>query len=79
MTHLTDAENFIDVFTNFGGFPLNTDTFDVLEEFSCHLYGHIKQNGVHEAIILHFEENCIERHLGNIKSVEPRMLKSLAG
>ena len=79
MTHSTDAEKFIDVFTNLGGFPLNTDTFDVLEELSCHLCGHIKQIDVHEAIVLHFEENYIERHLGNIKSVEPRMLKSLAG
>ena len=54
---------------------MNTDTFDVLEEFTCHLYGH-KQNDVHEIIKLHVEEkakaNCFETPLGNIISVEPR-------
>ena len=27
----------VDVFLNLGDFPLNIDTFDVLEEFICHL------------------------------------------
>ena len=49
--------------------------FDVLEEFTYHFYGHVKQNDVHEVIKLHFEEktkpNCTERPVGNIKSVEP--------
>ena len=57
-------EKFVDTFTNLGDFPLNTDKLDVLEKFTCYLYGHIKQNDVHEVIKLHFEEktkpNCIE-------------------
>ena len=64
----------VDVFTNLGDFLLNTDTSDALEEFTCHLYGQVKQNGVLEVIKLHCEEktkpDCIERPLGNIKSVE---------
>ena len=68
-------EKFVDVFTNLGDFPLNTDTLDVLEEFTCHLYSHVKQNDIYEVTKLRFVEktkpNCIERPLGNIKSVEP--------
>ena len=51
-------ENFGDVFTNLGDFPLNTDMLNVLmEEFTCHLYGHVKQNDIHEVIKCHFEQN----------------------
>ena len=39
---------FLDAFTNLGDFPLNTDTLDVLEGCTCHLYGHAKQNEGHE-------------------------------
>ena len=57
---------------------MNTDTFDVLEEFTRHLYGHVKQNDMHAVIKLHFEEktkpNCIETPLGNIKPVEQTSL-----
>ena len=35
-------EKFVDVFTNLVDFLLSTDTLDVLEEFTCHLYGHVK-------------------------------------
>ena len=35
--------------------PLNTDTLDVLKEFACHLYGHVKQNYIREVIRFHFE------------------------
>ena len=31
-------EKFVDVFTNLGDFLWNTDTLNVLEEFTCHLY-----------------------------------------
>ena len=68
-------EKIVDVYTNLGDFLLNTDTLDILEEFACHLYGHVKQNDVHEVIKLHYVEknklNCIERPSRNIKSVEP--------
>ena len=41
---------------------LNIDTLDVYEEFTYHLYGHVKQNDLHEVIKFHFEEktkpNC---------------------
>ena len=44
-------------------------------ELTCHLYGHVKENDVHEVIKRHLEEktkpNCIKTALGNIKSVEP--------
>lgn len=67
-------KQFVDVFTNLEHFPLSTDTFYVLEEFTCPLCGHIQQNDVHEVIKLHFEKKtklkCNERPLGNIKSVE---------
>ena len=53
---------FVDVFTNVGDFSLNIDTLDVYEEFTYHLYGHVKQNDLHEVIKFHFEEktkpNC---------------------
>ena len=29
---------------------------DVLEEFICHLRGHVNQNDVHEVVKLYFEE-----------------------
>ena len=71
-------QKFVDVFTNLIDFPLNTDTFDVLQQFTCHLYGHAKQNDISEVIKLHFEgktkPNCTERPLGNIKSVEQTSL-----
>ena len=74
---------FADVFTILTDFPLNTDTLDLLEKFKCHLYGHLKQNDIHEFIKLHFEEKCkpdyIERPLGNIKSVEPATFSSCRG
>ena len=61
-------QKLVDVFTNLGDSPLNTDTFDVLEEFTCHLYSHVKQNDIYEVTKLHFEEktkpNCIEKPLG---------------
>ena len=47
-------KKFVDVFINLGDFPWNTDTFDVLEEFSCCLYSYVKQNDVHEVTELHF-------------------------
>ena len=57
---------FVDVFTNLGDFPLDTDTLSVFKE-SCYFYRHVKQNDVHEVIKLHFDEktkpNCIERPL----------------
>ena len=60
-------KKFVGVFTNPGDFTLNTDTFDVLEEFTCYLLGHLKQNDLHDVIKLHFEEktkhNCIQKHL----------------
>ena len=31
-------EKFVDVFTNLGEFLSNTDTLNVLEEFTCNLY-----------------------------------------
>ena len=34
-------KQFVDVFTNLEHFPLSTDTFYVLEEFTCSLCGHI--------------------------------------
>ena len=68
-------KKFVRVFTNPRDFTLNTDTFNVLEEFTCHLCCHVKQNDLHDIIKLHFDEkpipNCIQRHLGKIKSVEP--------
>ena len=77
-------EKFVDVFTNLRDSPLNTDTFDVLEELTCiwsckcHVYGHVNQNDIHEVIKLHFEEkakpNCIERPFGITKSVEQTSL-----
>ena len=57
-------QKFVDEFTNLGDFPLNTDTLDVLEKFTYHLQGHVKQNDEHEVIKLHFVEknkpSCIE-------------------
>ena len=29
---------------------------DVLEEFTCHLHGHVNQNDIHEVVKLYFEE-----------------------
>lgn len=40
----------IAVFGKLGDFNLSTDTLDVLEEFTYHLNGHVKQNEVHEVI-----------------------------
>ena len=40
-------KKFVDVFTNLADFPMNTDRLDILEEFTCHLYGHVKQNDIH--------------------------------
>ena len=42
-------EKFVDIFISLGDFPLDTDMLDVLEEFTCHLYGHVQQNDVHES------------------------------
>ena len=43
-------------FGKLGDFNLSTDTLDVLEEFTYHLNGHVKQNEVHEVIQLDIEE-----------------------
>ena len=56
-------EKFVDAFTNIRScirtldFPMNTDTLNVFQEFTCHLYGHVKLNDVHEVIKLHFGKN----------------------
>ena len=41
-------EKFVDAFTNLGDFQYASDTLGVLEKFTCHLYGHVKQNDEHE-------------------------------
>ena len=68
----------IAVFGKLGDFNLSTDTLDVLEEFTYHLNGHVKQNEVHEVIQLPIEEktkpNCVERPLENMELVEPTFL-----
>ena len=65
----------IAVFGKLGDFNLSTDTLDVLEEFTYHLNGHVKQNEVHEVIQLDIEEktkpDCVERPLENMGLVEP--------
>ena len=55
-------KKFVGLSTNLGDFPLNTDTLDIFEEFTCHLYGHVKMNDVHEFIKLHFGKNLTLLH-----------------
>ena len=48
-------EKLFDVFISLRYFPLITDMLKVLEEFTCHLNGHEKQNDINKVIKLHFE------------------------
>ena len=66
---------FVDAFGNLGTEPLNEETIATLEEFTCHMYGHVKQTDINEVTKLHFEEKTkpkpSQRPLDCTKSVEP--------
>ena len=64
-------EKFVDEFTNLGDFPLNTDTLYILETFTYHLQGHVKQNDEHEVIKLPFVEknDPLKRKISRIKNI----------
>ena len=55
--------------------PLTRDVTEIIEEYTCHLYGYKKQADIHEIIKTHFESKTkpkpSNKPLECIKSIEP--------
>ena len=48
-------ERLINAFKCLGEMPLTSDVIEIIEEYTCHLYGYTKQADIHKVIKTHFE------------------------
>ena len=75
ITFMCKHERFINVFKCFGEMPLTSDATEIIEEYTCHLYGYTKQADIHKVIKTHFESKTkpkpSKKPLECIKSIEP--------
>ena len=75
ITLMSKHERFINAFKCLGEMPLTSDVIEIIEEYTCHLYGYTKQVDNHEVIKTNFESKTkpkpSKKRLGCIKSIEP--------
>ena len=68
-------KRYINAFKCLGEMPLTSDVIEIIEEYTCHLYGYTKQADIHEVIKTHFESKTkpkpSKKPLEYIKSTEP--------
>ena len=68
-------ERFTNAFKCLGEMPLTNDVIEIIEQYTCHLYGHTKQPDIHKVIKTHFESKTKpkpnKKPLECIKSIEP--------
>ena len=55
ITLMCKHKRFINAFKCLGEMPLTSDVIEIIEEYTCHLYGYTKQVDIHEVIKTHFE------------------------
>ena len=48
-------ERFINAFKCLEEIPLISDVIEIIEEYTCHLFGYTKQADIYEVIKTHFE------------------------
>ena len=52
---MSGHEKFVNAFMTLGDLSLTNEIINIIEEFTCHLYGYIKQTNIHEVIKINFE------------------------
>ena len=72
---MCEHERFINTFKHLGEMPLTSDVIEIIEDYTCHLYGYTKQADIHEVIKTHFETKTkpkpSKKPLEYIKGIEP--------
>ena len=72
---MCEHERFINTSKYLGEMPLTSDVIEIIEDYTCHLYGYRKQADIHEVIKTHFETKAkpkpSKKPLECIKSIEP--------
>ena len=75
ITLMRKHERFINAFKCLGEMLLTSDAIEMIEEYTCHLYGYTKQANIHEVIKTYFESKTKpkpnNKPLECIKSIGP--------
>ena len=50
ITLMCKHERFTNAFKCLGEMPLTNDVIEIIEQYTCHLYGHTKQSDIHKVI-----------------------------
>ena len=73
---MIENDIFINAFSQLGSSPLTQEMFDLLEEFTCCMYGYPKKKKINDARVAHFDKKCKPRETAKpfdaIKSVDPQ-------
>ena len=74
---MSKSDQFINVFNKMGEEDLSEDDMDVLESFTCSIYGYSKLTSINEARYLHFKRKCKPKEaakpLDCLKNVDPSL------
>ena len=62
ITVMNKHEKYVNSFMALGGLPIANEIINIIEEFTCHLYGYTKQANIHEVIKIHFGNKPKPKH-----------------